>query len=195
MKTRTTIHFVLLAFLLFGCEKDNPFSVFGDIEGDYKIELLGDRSLELEGFADDESHEYKSILFYEDIKDFNFNGFSETYRNRYNLSFFLTERNSENPMRIDVQFTSRATGFKTGVYEILDAEEVEDLNDATGFTSLIYFDSDGESSSFFRSTRGTVRIADRSDGNKDVMFDMQLTPVFGSENWLNAKGKMVLFSN
>ncbi len=195
MISRATILFFLSAFLLLSCEKDNPFSVFGDIESDYKIELVGDHPLILEGYAADEHIEYKSILFYEDIKDYNFNGFSETYRNRYNLSFFLIERVEENPMRLDIQFLSRATGFKPGVYNILDGEVEEDLDDAIGFTSLIYYDADGESSSFFRSTRGTVRIIDRRDGNKDIMFDMQLTPLFGSENWLNVKGRLVLISN
>jgi hypothetical protein len=195
MKKPLYVHLLLVSILLLGCEKDNPFSVFDDIEGDYKIELMGDEPLNLEGSAEDELMEYKSILFFEDIKDFNFNGFSETYRQRYSLSFFLTERVEEDPMRIDVQFLSRTTGFKAGVYDILDGEEVEDIDETEGFTALIFYDPGGDSPSFYRSTRGTVRIINRRDGNKDVMFDMQLTPLFGSVNWLNAKGRITLYSN
>ncbi len=195
MKTPLKRLFLLLFLFSLGCESEELFSVFPDTDTDFKVELLGDLNYSIEGYADNESIEYTTILSYQDVKEYNFNGFVEPISSRYSLQFFITEDPNNEPTRVDIQFSSQKTGLQTGEFEIIDAETTSEDADYDGFVALVFYNPDEGTPSFYRSLRGTLRIKDLTDGNKEVMFEMRLNPIFGAENWLDAKGKMLMVAN
>ncbi len=195
--------YILLPFLLlFGCENDNPFSVFEDSDFDVKVEINGDYEMNYQfdldnGVPDLDRHFYNSSYWLSTSKYER----SDSLIESDNVSYFDIQISCIWTCDIGTQQRTTLTFFsknynkiEAGTFQIGDyhSEWEEDLNNSPIFYLKLKINDPDIND--FSSMDGIIRIVELDSGDFEVQIEAESITDEESPKRANIKAKLVLYN-